>query len=86
MQPIIDGEADMVIGDRLSNGTYAKENKRGFHGFGNNLVRNLINTLFNSNIHDVMTAIAKAEISVNVATTATGKVIQAYDKITQIQI
>ena len=27
MQPIIDGEADMGIGDRLSNGTYAKENK-----------------------------------------------------------
>ena len=46
---------DMVIGDRLSNGTYAKENKRGFHGFGNNLVRNLINTLFSSDIHDVMT-------------------------------
>ena len=37
---------DMVIGDRLSNGTYAKENKRGFHGFGNSLVRNLINSLF----------------------------------------
>lgn len=46
---------DMVIGDRLSNGTYAKENKRGFHGFGNNLVRNLINPLFNSSVHDVMT-------------------------------
>ena len=46
---------DMVIGDRLSNGTYAKENKRGFHGFGNSLVRNLINSLFSANVHDVMT-------------------------------
>lgn len=46
---------DMAIGDRLSNGTYAKENKRGFHGFGNNLVRNLINSLFSANVHDVMT-------------------------------
>lgn len=53
--PIIEGRADMVIGDRLSNGTYFKENKRGFHGFGNNLVKNLINILFHSNINDIMT-------------------------------
>lgn len=51
----VDEGYDMVIGDRLSNGTYAKENKRGFHGFGNNLVRSLINLLFASNVHDVMT-------------------------------
>ena len=37
-------------------------------------------------IHDVMTAMAKAELSVTVATTAVGKVIQAYDKIMQLQI
>lgn len=55
IKPVIDGEADMVIGDRLSNGTYFAENKRGFHGFGNNLVRNLINWLFKSNIRDIMT-------------------------------
>lgn len=55
INPIIDLNADMVIGDRLSNGTYFKENKRGFHGFGNNLVRNLINSLFKSNINDIMT-------------------------------
>ncbi|MEF9892067.1 MAG: glycosyltransferase family 2 protein [Anaerorhabdus sp.] len=55
INPIINQNADMVIGDRLSNGTYFEENKRGFHGFGNNLVRNLINSLFNSNINDIMT-------------------------------
>lgn len=55
IDPIIAHKADMVIGDRLSNGTYFKENKRGFHGFGNNLVRNLINSLFKSDIHDIMT-------------------------------
>ncbi|MEA4876109.1 glycosyltransferase family 2 protein [Anaerorhabdus sp.] len=55
INPIINQNADMVIGDRLSNGTYFKENKRGFHGFGNNLVRNLINSLFKSNIKDIMT-------------------------------
>ena len=55
IQPVLEGNADMVIGDRLSNGTYFEENKRGFHGFGNNLVRNLINFLFKSNINDIMT-------------------------------
>lgn len=37
-------------------------------------------------IHDVMTAMSKAEISVNVATQVTSKVIQAYDKIMQISV
>lgn len=45
---------DMVIGDRLSS-TYFSENKRMFHGFGNKLVRDLINGLFKSNIKDIMT-------------------------------
>ena len=47
--------ADMVIGDRLSNGTYASENKRGFHNLGNNLVKMLINKIFKNNINDIMT-------------------------------
>lgn len=45
---------DMVIGDRLSS-TYFEENTRRFHGMGNNLVRNLINFFFKSNIKDIMT-------------------------------
>ena len=52
---IINENIDMVIGDRLSNGTYAEENKRGFHGFGNNLVKGLINSIFKSELHDIMT-------------------------------
>lgn len=55
IKPIKDGEADMTIGDRLSNGTYQKENKRHFHEFGNNLVRKSINLLFNTNLKDIMT-------------------------------
>lgn len=47
--------ADMVIGDRLSNGTYFDENKRAFHDFGNNLVKNSINYLYKAKIKDVMT-------------------------------
>ena len=51
---VLSGKADMVIGDRLSS-TYFTENKRPFHNFGNKLVRGLINTLFKSNIRDIMT-------------------------------
>jgi glycosyltransferase involved in cell wall biosynthesis len=55
MQPVINQEADIVFGDRISNGAYSKENKRAFHGFGNTLVRRLINILFKSNLYDIMT-------------------------------
>lgn len=53
--PILDNKADMVVGDRLSNGTYAKENKRAFHGFGNNLVRRMIKWIYGYTFDDVMT-------------------------------
>lgn len=48
-------KADMVIGDRLSNESYKNQNKRKFHGFGNNLVKNTINFLFKCNLNDIMT-------------------------------
>ena len=51
---VLNGQADMVIGDRLSS-TYFIENKRPFHNFGNKLVRGLINSLFKSNVRDIMT-------------------------------
>lgn len=51
---VLKGEADMVIGDRLSS-TYFTENKRPFHNFGNVLVRKLINRLFRSKVNDIMT-------------------------------
>ena len=55
IEPVRRGEADMCIGDRLSNGTYQKENKRPFHEFGNNIVRGSINFLFGSKLKDIMT-------------------------------
>lgn len=48
-------QADLVIGDRLSNGTYSNENKRSFHDFGNKLVLGLINSIFKSDLKDIMT-------------------------------
>ncbi|ERK46955.1 glycosyltransferase family 2 protein [Faecalitalea cylindroides] len=51
---ILQGKAEMVIGDRLSS-TYFTENKRLFHNSGNRIVRWLINKLFNVHVKDIMT-------------------------------
>ena len=53
--PIAAGEADMAVGDRISNGSYGAENGRRFHGFGNDLVRWLIRILYGYSFEDVMT-------------------------------
>jgi len=39
-----------------------------------------------ADIHDVMSAIAMSELTVQTATTVTGKILQTYEKIMQIQI
>lgn len=54
IEPILSGEADMVVGDRHSLGGYQKENKRNFHSFGNSLVTTLVNKLFRANLVDIM--------------------------------
>lgn len=51
-----------------------------------NLLKDVMSGNSNVDIHDVMIAMSKSEITVNVATTAVGKVIQAYDKVMQIQV
>lgn len=51
---ILDGKADIVIGDRLSS-TYFEENKRPFHNAGNRIVRWLINRIFKTDVKDIMT-------------------------------
>ena len=53
--PVLAGEADMVVGDRLSNGAYAQQNARAFHGFGNDLVRAMIRWIYGYGFEDVMT-------------------------------
>ncbi len=54
VEKVLNHNADMVVGDRLST-TYFTENKRPFHNFGNSIVRKSINTLFASDIKDIMT-------------------------------
>lgn len=55
LKPLAMDQADMTVGDRLSNGTYGEENDRAFHGFGNNLVRWLIKVIYGYSFEDVMT-------------------------------
>ncbi|MDO4443810.1 MAG: glycosyltransferase family 2 protein [Slackia sp.] len=55
LAPLENDEADMTVGDRLSNGSYGEENDRAFHGFGNDLVRWLIKCIYGYAFDDVMT-------------------------------
>lgn len=55
LAPLAADEADMTVGDRLSNGSYGRENERAFHGFGNDLVRWLIKAIYGFAFEDVMT-------------------------------
>jgi len=53
---VINNQADMVIGDRLSS-TYFEENKRPFHNIGNTATRAFINHMFKTDIRDIMTGL-----------------------------
>lgn len=52
LDPLINNEADMTVATRLSNHT--EESFRPFHVFGNNLVKSLVNWIFQSNLNDIM--------------------------------
>ena len=54
VERVLNRNADMVIGDRLSS-TYFSENKRLFHNSGNVLVRKLVNMIFSGRVTDIMT-------------------------------
>ncbi len=54
-EPILEGRADMTVGDRLSNGSYSRENKRAFHDFGNKLVCWMIRVIYKYRLEDTMT-------------------------------
>lgn len=51
---VMEHNADMVVGDRLSS-TYFEENKRPFHNLGNRLVRGMVSKFFHGSIRDIMT-------------------------------
>lgn len=51
---LVEKQADMVVGDRLSNHSYKKENNRLFHNFGNQLIKKLINNTFKASLNDIL--------------------------------
>ena len=55
LAPVLEGRCDMAVGDRISGGDYAAENKRPGHEWGNALVARLINKLYGSSLRDVLT-------------------------------
>lgn len=54
IQTLREKDLDMLVGDRLSEGDYGRENKRRFHSTGNKLVLMLINFLFGTKLKDPM--------------------------------
>jgi len=52
LDPVVRGEADMVVGARLSE--YDDESFRPFHVAGNNLLRRLINWIFGAKLTDIL--------------------------------
>lgn len=54
IKPVADGTADMVVGDRLSQGHYGRENKRRMHATGNRFVRWLLNWLYKASLQDIL--------------------------------
>lgn len=50
---VLEDGYDMVIGDRLSSNYYATQNRL-FHGFGNKLVKFLVNFIFKCDFKDIM--------------------------------
>ena len=54
LRPVLAGEADMVVGNRLARGIYAQQNDRPLHDVGNRLVRGLINRVFGANLGDIL--------------------------------
>ena len=46
-------QADMVVGDRMSQGSYHTVNKRRYHNAGNQFICRLINYLFRTKVNDV---------------------------------
>ena len=50
------------------------------------LLNDAMNGTGDVDVHDITTAIAKAEMTVTLATQITSKVIQAYEKISQISV
>ena len=72
IQPIVKGEADMVVGQRMFQ--YSENAFRPFHVFGNRLVRGIINCVFSSKLQDPMSGyrVFTREIAIELPVVAYG--------------
>jgi glycosyltransferase involved in cell wall biosynthesis len=53
LAPIVAGEADIVVGDRISGGHYSRENERPLHNLGNSIIKWTVNVLFSASLSDI---------------------------------
>src|SRR3712207_6799242 len=72
LAPLLRGEADMVVGQRLS--VYGQGSFRRLHVSGNLLVRGLINRIFSSRLQDIMSGYRAftREVALNLPIVASG--------------
>ncbi|MBC8094854.1 MAG: glycosyltransferase, partial [Akkermansiaceae bacterium] len=72
MEPVLKGDADMVVASRLT--TYENKSFRPFHVLGNKLVCGAINWMFQSNISDIFSGyrIFTREAAAQIPITARG--------------
>ena len=56
IEQVLERQADMVVGDRLTR-DYYKMNTRPFHNLGNRMIKGLINKLFHSELHDILSGL-----------------------------
>ncbi len=54
IEPVRNKVVDMVVGDRLTQGHYGRENKRAFHEGGNHFVKWIIARLYHQPLHDIL--------------------------------
>jgi glycosyltransferase involved in cell wall biosynthesis len=54
IEKLLEDGLSMVIGDRITAGSYSLQNTRQLHNFGNKVVTKTINVLFKTNVKDVL--------------------------------
>jgi len=57
VEELLERRCDMVVGDRISEGSYMKQNKRAGHNFGNRFLSNYISSLAGQQFRDVLSGL-----------------------------
>jgi len=54
---MLEKRADMIVGDRITGGNYARQNNRLGHGWGNQLITYIISTLAGQRFNDILSGL-----------------------------